>query len=193
MMLKLGDVNETLVVTNQYYDQVVEAFSKSDYRARQSALKAVNELQSDGGSADDVGSVAAAFFLGGADAVEHLAERSVVKLLSAAFASCNTAEARSVTRNRLLHAAFAAELFYRQTGKDVANSEELNQALANFSLAADVKLPEMKDPYTGDSFRISREKERLVIFALGDNGKSDGGKTFGEGEGCDDIIVVLKR
>jgi len=193
MMLKLGDVNETLVFTNHYHDQVAAALAHANHRDRQKALEALDQEYRNAGGADDVGAVTAAFFLGGPDAVENLAQRSVVRHFGAAFANCNKAQARAIARNRLLHAAFAAELYYRQTGHDVADSEELNQAIQNFSLAADVKLPDMKDPYTGDSFRITRDKDRLILFALGDNGKSDGGKTFGEGEGCDDIVAILKR
>jgi hypothetical protein len=51
----------------------------------------------------------------------------------------------------------------------------------------------VKDPYNGESFRITRDTNRLIIFSVGDNLKSDGGKTFGEGEGCDDLVVILKR
>jgi hypothetical protein len=193
MMLKLGDVNETLAVTNRYHDQVLAAFNEPDYRDRRKAIKAIDQEFLSSGSADDVGSVAAAFFLGGPDAVENLAQRSVVTHFSAAFSNCNTAEGRSIARNRLLHAAFAAELHFRTTGSDVADSDQLDQAIRQFSPAVRIVLPEMKDPYTGDSFRIAREKDRLIIFALGDNLKSDGGKTFGEGEGCDDLVVILKR
>jgi hypothetical protein len=193
MMLKLGDVNETLAFTNHYYDRVLTALSEPDYRDRQNAIKAIDQEFLSTGSADDVGSVAAAFFLGGPDAVETLAQRSFVHLFSAAFANCNTAEGRSIARSRLLHAAFAAELHYRKTGADVADSNQLNQVIRQFAAAADVGLLEMKDPYNGESFRLNREKDRLLIFAVGDNGKSDGGKTFGEGEGYDDLVVVLKR
>ena len=193
MMLKLGDVNETLAFTNRYYDRIEEALSQTDYRDRKKAIEALDEESREAGSADKVGSVAAAFFLGGPDAVESLAQRSVVGQVSAAFGQCNKAQARMIARNRLLHAGFAAELYYRQTGTDVANSDQLNQVIRQVSNAAGVSVPEMKDPYAGDSFRLAHEKDRLILFAVGDNEKSDGGKTFGEGEGCDDIVVILKR
>ena len=146
MMLKFGDVNETLAFTNRYHDQVAAAFNEPDYRDRQKAIEALDQEYRGAGSADNVGSVAAAFFLGGPDAVETLAQRSVVSLFGAAFTQCAKAEARAITRTRLLHAAFAAELHYRKTGKDVADSDELNQAIKQFAAAADLDLPEMKDP-----------------------------------------------
>lgn len=193
MMLKLGDVNETLEFTNRYYDRIEEAMSLPDFRDRQKAIEALDQESKSTGSADNVGSVAAAFFLGGPDAVESLAQRSVVSQFSAAFAQCHKAQARTIARTRLLHAGSAAQIHFLRTGVDVADSDQLNQAIRQYSNAIGVSLPEMKDPYVGDSFHLAHEKDRLVIYALGDNLKNDGGKTFGEGEGCDDIVVVLKR
>jgi hypothetical protein len=42
----------------------------------------------------------------------------------------------------MLHAAFAAELHFRKTGKDVADADQLNQAIRQYSAGADVSLPE---------------------------------------------------
>ncbi|QDT53346.1 hypothetical protein Pan44_13630 [Caulifigura coniformis] len=193
MMLKLGDVNETLAFSNQYHARMEAALALPDYLARKAAIeKVAREFHGDA-TPDHIGSVTAAFFMGGPDAVENLARSSVIRHFAATFAQCNKAEARIITRNRLLHAAFAAELTFRKNGRDVADSKELNAAIEEFSMAADVAPPDMKDPYTGDSFRITSDAERLVVYSVGDNGKSDGGKTFGEGEGCDDLVVVLKR
>jgi len=193
MMLKLGDVNETLAFSNQYHARMAAAIALPDYLARKAAIEAVAREFHGDATPDHIGSVTAAFFMGGPEAVENLARSSVIRHFAATFAQCNKAEARKITRNRLLHAAFAAELAFRKNGRDVADSDQLNAAIQEFSFAADVALPEMKDPYTGDFFRITSDEGRLVVYSVGDNGKSDGGKTFGEGEGCDDLVVVLKR
>ena len=193
MMLRLGDVNESLAYTNRYHDSIAAAFGESEYLARKAALQAAQDQFVDGRNPDDIGQVTAAFFLGGADAVGSIAKASITHHFAAAYLQCNNAEARQIARSRLLHAAFAAELFSRSAGNDLAGSDALDEAIQVYAASSGVTLPPVDDPHSGSPFRLVREADRLVIYGVGENGKSDGGKTFGEGEGCDDLVVVLKR
>jgi hypothetical protein len=192
-MLTLGDVNESLIYTNRYLDRIADAFAEPDYLDRRAALQAAQKEFLDGKNPDDLGQVATAFLFGGPDAVSSIAQASVAHHFAATYLQCNNAEARQIARTRLLHAAFAAELHYQSTGTDVTDSGDLDRAIEKFAALAGVTLPEVKDPHSRASFRVMRDDERLVIYGIGENGRSDGGKTFGEGEGCDDLVVVLKR
>jgi len=191
LLVNSGDVNEVLAYVNSFHNGVEEALSRETYSERKAELQRV--IQEFGVDKPVTGTAAAAFLLAGADGLDFIGKQSIIRLFSSAYNQVHVAEGRALARSALLHAAIAAELLYRENGEDAASGEQLEEAAAALAQSAGVAAPRLVDPFTGGAFKVRRTEEGLMIYSLGDNQKDEAGKTYGEGNGTDDISVSLNR
>jgi hypothetical protein len=193
MLLQAGDVNEALTYCNSYFDDVEDALSQPSYSSRRDALDEVATKYGVGTNTNLAGTAAVAFLLGGPKGLDEIGHRTLIRELAPAFRQVNTAEGRILARGRLLFAAYVAELARRE-GEDITSGDELlaagNAATADLGGSA---TPSLTDPFVEAPFRIRSTDDGLRIYSIGENGKDDGGKTFGDEPDGDDLRVTLKR
>lgn len=103
--------------------------------------------------------------------INRMRMAGVVTLLPA-LRQASVAGARGETRQKCLIAAIAAERYRLQHHRYPESLAEIKSLLANGPTAEAV---DMLDPFDGRPLRYKVEKQRLVIYSVGDDKKDDGG------------------
>ena len=94
----------------------------------------------------------------------------------------DAATARAFARLQNIETYFALELFRQQTG---------SYPKTLLPLVPDL-LPTIPiDPFTSGPITYRRLKDGFLLYSVGQNGKGDNGRTFGEGS-ADDLRIQVK-
>lgn len=182
LLLLGGDVNETLRYGNRFYDDMAAALRPSTHSEREALLQVIEgRVREDARLTRDPGALVTTYLFGPHEELRTMPARTLTGLLLPAVTQVERAHTRAQTYAPLLRAAFLTEAFLRQSGV-------LPHSVSDLSAAGTTSLI---DPFTGEPLRLKIDDRGLVIYSVGINGKDDGGRTNGEGEGCDDLRVLL--
>jgi hypothetical protein len=183
MMLSAADVNQTLKFGNGVYDELVAALEPADHQTRAARIQAIDaRFKADADTSSDAGALLVDYLLAPKSELETLPGRMLTRMLTPAITQCEAAQAREEGRMAALRAAFRMRIALSKNPDAPASWE---------TLASDAEANSLKDPFTGEPLKIVEDERGLVIWSVGANGKDDQGKTFGDGEGMDDLRAIL--
>lgn len=182
LILLGGDVNETLRYGNRFYDETAAALRPATHPERQILLQAIEaRVREDARLTRDPGILVTTYLFGSQDELRRMPARTLTGLLLPAVTQVERAHTRAQTYAPLLQAAFLTQAYLLQAGAPPASLTELSGTGTN----------PLVDPFTGEPLRMRIDDRGLAIYSVGVNGTDDGGRTFGEGEGVDDLRVIV--
>jgi hypothetical protein len=175
------DWDEPMRVCNRWHDRAVQAMSITSRRQRMAELNRLNdELRALRDSTTD------SKILEDRLAIADRKERGAIigELLTAtlmtSFVQAREAQDRVTARIRLSRLGMALVCHRSEQGNFPANLGELRPAIAE---------PGLTDPFTDKAFVYKPDENGFVLYSLGSNEQDDGGRTYGEAEGVDDLVV----
>ncbi|HEX6986708.1 MAG TPA: hypothetical protein VF170_15105, partial [Planctomycetaceae bacterium] len=175
------DQNVLLREFNGLYDRFVAAIREPDYRKRADRL---DELRRAAGSASRPGTaeVALAVLFGSRTALTKQVAAVLAGLLLPALDQVQVAEDRAVMRARLVRIGAALAEYRAAEGEFPETLDRLRPVYLN-------EIPE--DFYAAAPPKYRRTGDGFLLYAVGPNGRDDGGASLGERQGgpetCDDI------
>jgi hypothetical protein len=177
------DWDEPLRVCNQWYDRAVQAMG---IKSRGQRLEALHRLSDQLGALRD--STADPRILEDRLAIVDRKERGAIigELLTAtlmtSFAQSREAEDRVTARSRLSRLGMALVCHRAEQGRLPASLDDLNPRIVE---------PGLTDPFTDKAFVYKPDENGFLLYSLGSNEQDDGGRTYGEEEGVDDLVVLI--
>lgn len=176
----LVDWNVALRMGNKKYDVIAAAGRQSTRLLRQPKFEKLNtELEQ---MEKDAADFNLATLLGGRAVIsDKFGKIMITLLISSGVTRAFEAEDRCRTRMDLADCAYALAAFKAEHNNDYP--EQLEQLMPNY-------LPEVPvDIYTGKPLIYRRSESGYLLYSVGTNLSDDGGFTFGEGVGHDDLVV----
>jgi hypothetical protein len=182
LMFLGSDVNETLRYGNQMYDELVAALEPATHAERAVRLRLIEEkVKKNVAATRDGGALVRAYLFSSREELRQMPGKVLTSLLVPAIASVETAQTRTQAYEPLLHAAFLVQ-------RHLAGDGELPLSLAEVPGADAAGLA---DPFAEGSVQMLIDGRGLVLYSVGPNGVDNGGKRQDEGDGCDDLRVIL--
>ena len=168
-------------LTNERYDEMVEAFGPESHRASIENLQALDaELQASGRGTMSTAQMIATALIGSRRQVSRQLADVIFALLGPAVMQCGIAEGRAETRLRLLHIALALGAYRSDQG-------HYPDALVDLTSNDLVEIP--LDPFLDAPFQYERTQTGYRLYSVGDNKTDNGGATYDSEPQGDDIIV----
>ncbi len=175
------DWDEPLRVCNRWHDRAVQAMEIPSRRKRSEEL---HRLSDELGALHD--STADPKILEDRLAIADRKERGAIvgELLTAtlmtSFVHAREAQDRVTARIRLSRIGMALICHRAEQGKFPASLNELKPPIVE---------PGLTDPFTDKVFIYRPRGSGFVLYSLGSNEQDDGGRTYGEAEVVDDLVV----
>lgn len=171
-----GDINATLKHINSHFDAMTDAMRKPTHQERVLAFQEFEARTSEDARLSQNGlQLIGEFVFASDEDYETLPARALLGALSPAISAVNEASTRSIARRATLLAAFDVAVEIKRTGEIPA------------SLSSETQL----DPYIDLPLRYKVQGGEVVIYSVGQNLTDNGGRTFGEGDGMDDVRATL--
>jgi hypothetical protein len=181
--MTIGDANKALRYTNAYWDRLDEALAMPTYAEQAAAVQRISETY-----------FGKNYLRGGEPPLtrENFWERIAVQKLSPAVEPHLRGIARTAEWKVLVHAAFVAELYYREEGRDVDDGTQLLELAAGYAAAAGVDCPRLHDSFVQRPLRVQKRDGIVHIWSIGPD-QVDGGGVMDQQNRSDDLICRLVR
>ncbi|MCA9030599.1 MAG: hypothetical protein KDA69_00365 [Planctomycetaceae bacterium] len=171
-----GDINVTLKHINAHFDAMSDAMKKPTHQERVLAFEKFDARTSEDAQLSQNGlQLIGEFVFASDEDYETLPARALLGALSPAISNVNEAATRAMARRATLLAAFDVAEEIKRTGEIPT------------SLSSEAQL----DPYTDLPLHYEVQGGAVVIYSVGQNLTDNGGRTFGEGDGMDDVRATL--
>ncbi|MCA8990965.1 MAG: hypothetical protein KDA88_03255 [Planctomycetaceae bacterium] len=171
-----GDINVTLKHINAHFDAMSDAMKKPTHQERVLAFEKFDARTSEDAQLSQNGlQLIGEFVFASDEDYETLPARALLGALSPAISNVNEAATRAMARRATLLAAFDVAEEIKRTG-------EIPTSLSNEA---------QLDPYTDLPLHYKVQGGEVVIYSVGQNLTDNGGRTFGEGDGMDDVRATL--
>lgn len=178
-LLTCSDINATLRTLNENYDLLADAIRQPTHPQRVAALSALSvTIDDDARIANSGVRLLEEFVFATDEDLKTLPGRVLLGTMAPALTNIAEAYTRGEARSATLIAAFRIAEEIQRTGKVPMNFNEIS-----------AELP--RDPYTEQPLHLRVTPGEVLIYSYGRNSRNDAGKSFGEGEGTDDVGVTL--
>jgi hypothetical protein len=185
------EINEQLRYINEFHDRIVDATKNRDFRTRIDVYRSLTDEyltfpklrtrhQSLGDCLNDF-----------SESLYKLIRIAMLRKFAVDYADVDNGVTHHSQRVRLIAAVALAEQHYRATGRDVRNGDEL-LALQELRIPNSAQFSPI-DLFTSEPLVVRRQKDELLIYSVGPNGRDDGGRPYVAGEDADDLAARLPR